>query len=304
MSQVLFVKNPLFFFWCALVFSLSACQSLPSRKKEEVKPVVVPVQTVVKRPVEPPMSTPVRLLILNGEYTLAHDQLLTPENDNAFNYFRAALKLDPNNQRAKGGLQGIVMRYVDFARQAAARGNYSAATTMLNNARIVDPENLLIKEVSAALSEQIKSAPPVESYKGGNNEFLLDAALLGRDDPQMLNRLAEIVNKLKTTNSLALIIARTDNEGRWIYQKMREVDPEFRVRGDIKLGSPPRVILEAIAQPIEQTIEQPTNHSNEQPNEQSTEPLLDPLPKESSENLLEPSAEAPAEKPVEKIMQQ
>jgi hypothetical protein len=47
---------------------------------------------------------------------------------------------------------------------------------------------------------------------------------------------------------LALIIARTDNEGRWIYQKMREVDPEFRVRGDIKLGSPPRVVLVPIAE--------------------------------------------------------
>jgi len=194
------------------------------------------------------MSTPVRLLILNGEYTLARDQLLTPDNDNAYNYFLAALKLEPNNQRAKGGLQGIVMRYVDLARQAAARGNYSTATQMLNNARIVDPENLLIKEVSSAISEQIKSTPPVQSYKGGSNEFLLDTGLLGKNDPQILARLTEIVNKLKSTNSLALIIARSDNEGRWIYQKMREVDPEFRVRGDIKLGSPPRVILEAIAE--------------------------------------------------------
>ncbi len=248
MSQVLFAKNRLFLCLCASIFLLQACQSLPSKKKEESKPVVKSVQTGVKRPVEPPMSTPVRLLILNGEYTLAHDQLLTPDNDNAYNYFRAALKLDPTNQRAKGGLQGIVMRYVDLARQAAARGNYSVATSMLNNARIVDRDNLLIKEVSAAISEQIKSAPPVESYKGASNEFLLDTNLLGKNDPQILARLAEIVNKLKTTNSLALIIARTDNEGRWIYQKMREVDPEFRVRGDIKLGSPPRVVLEKIAQ--------------------------------------------------------
>jgi hypothetical protein len=248
MSQVLFAKNRLFFCLCASIVLLQACQSPPSKKKEEPKPIVQPVQTVLKRPVEPPMSTPVRLLILNGEYTLARDQLLTPANDNAYNYFRAALNLDPNNQRAKGGLQGIVMRYVDLARQAAARGNYAVANSMLNNARIVDRDNLLIKEVSAAISEQIKLAPPVESYKGGSNEFLLDINLLGKDDPQILARLAEIVNKLKTTNSLALIIARTDNEGRWIYQKMREVDPEFRVRGDIKLGSPPRVILEPIAE--------------------------------------------------------
>lgn len=235
-------------FLCLLLILsfLQACQT-----KKEIKEVPKPVEKpapVVTKPVEPPMSMAVRLLILNGEYTLARDQLLTPVNDNAFDYFRAALKLEPNNQRAKGGLQGIVMRYVDFARQAAARGNYSAATTMLNNARIVDPENLLIKEVSDALSEQIKSAPPVESYKGGNNEFLLDTALLGKDDPQILSRLVEIVQKLKETNSFAMIIARTDNEGRWIYQKMREAVPGYRVRGDIKIGSPPRVKLEPIAQ--------------------------------------------------------
>jgi tetratricopeptide (TPR) repeat protein len=225
---------------------LQACQS----KKPEPVVVPAPVQPVQleKKPVQKPMSTPVRLLILNGEYTLARDQLLTPANDNAYNYFREALKLDPENQRAKGGLQGIVMRYVDLARQAAARGNYSTATTMLNHARIVDPENLLIKEVSEALSEQIRTAPPVESYKGGSNEFLLDANLVGKDDPQISARIVEIANKLKATNSLAIIIARTDAEGRWIYQKLREVDPDYKVRGDIKIGSPPRVKLEAIAQ--------------------------------------------------------
>ncbi len=242
MSQFVVRKFPIWGCLLAVLF-LQACQAT---KKPEPAPVK-PVQTV-KKPLQQPMSTPVRLLILNGEYTLARDQLLTPVNDNAYDYFRAALKLDPNNQRAKGGLQGIVMRYVDLARQAAARGNYSTATQMLNNARIVDPNNLLIKEVSAALSEQIKSSPPVESYKGGSNEFLLDVNLLGKEDPQMQARLAEIVNKLKSTNSLAMIIARTDNEGRWIYQKLREVDPEYRVRGDIKLGSPSRVKLEKIAE--------------------------------------------------------
>ena len=50
------------------------------------------------------------------------------------------------------------------------------------------------------------------------------------------------------SNSLAMIIARTDVEGRWVYQKMREAAPGYRVRGDIKLGSPVRIILEPVAQ--------------------------------------------------------
>lgn len=225
-----------------VMFALTGCQ-IPFYANHK-KPAPVPVAPVVPpKPVMTKEQQAVKMLILNGEYTLSQNQLLTPSNDNAYDYFRAALKLDPNNQRAKGGLQGIVMRYVDLARQAAARGNYSQATAMLNNARIVDPNNLLIKEVSVALSEQIKSAPPVEPYRGGANEFLLDAALLGKDDPQIIAKLAEIAQKSIANNSLVMIIARTDIEGRWIYQKMRDAVPGQRVRGDIKLGGPPRVQL-------------------------------------------------------------
>lgn len=233
--------------YMTMAFSLSACQ-LPFLANQKKPAVVAPPPAVAPAPVITKEQQVIRMLLLNGEYTLSRDQLLTPANDNAYDFFRAVLKLDPENQRAKGGLQGIVMRYVDLARQAAARGNYTQATTMLNNARIVDPNNLLIKEVSSALTEQIKSAPPVQPYRGGANEFLLDANLLGKDDPQMLARITEIAQKLKTTDSLAMIIARTDVEGRWIYQKMREAVPGYRVRGDIKLGSPPRVQIVPSAQ--------------------------------------------------------
>ncbi len=233
---------------CTVVaFSLSACQ-LPFFANQKKPAAVAPAPVPPPAPVITKEQQVIRMLLLNGEYTLSRDQLLTPANDNAYDFFRAVLKLDPDNQRAKGGLQGIVMRYVDLARQAAARGNYTQATTMLNNARIVDPDNLLIKEVSAALTEQIKSAPPVQPYRGGSNEFLLDASLLGKDDPQILARIAEIAQKLKATDSLAMIIARTDVEGRWIYQKMRDAVPGYRVRGDIKLGSPPRVQIVPSAQ--------------------------------------------------------
>lgn len=231
----------------ALSFCLAACEAPFWMKPKKVTPPAPAPQVQQPAPITKEQQV-VKMLILNGEYTLSQDQLLTPANDNAYDYFRAALKLDPNNQRAKGGLQGIVMRYVDLARQAAARGNYSQATSMLNNARVVDPTNLLIKEVSAALTEQIKSAPPVEPYRGGAHEFLLDASQVGKEDPKVLARIAEIANKVKSTNSLAIIIARTDPEGRWIYQKMREAVPGYRVRGDIKLGSPVRVILEPVAQ--------------------------------------------------------
>jgi len=119
---------------------------------------------------------------------------------------------------------------------------------MLNHARTVDPHNLLIKEVSEGLRARIQSAPPVAPYRGGANEFLLEASLLGKEDPQILARLSEIAHKLKASDSLAMIIARSDVEGRWIYQQMRAAVPGYLVRGDIQIGSPPRVKLVPRAQ--------------------------------------------------------
>lgn len=231
--------SPMMVMGCCVL--LGACQPVQQQVvappvKAAPAPAPLPSEDVKRKQV-------IHLLLLNGEYTLAHDQLLTPTTDNAFDYFRAALKLDPGNQRAKGGLLGIVMRYVDLARQAAARGNYAQASQMLNNARLVDPENLLIKEVSEGLTAQYQSAPPPAPYKGGADEFLLDAAQLGKNDPQIVNRLGEIARKLKETDSLAMIVARSDLEGRWIYQQMREALPGYRVRGDIQIGNPPRIKL-------------------------------------------------------------
>ncbi|ACE85943.1 tetratricopeptide repeat protein [Cellvibrio japonicus] len=236
---------------CLLLLSLLAvflggCQ-WPFLKQPE--PIPEPVQPAVPaKRMETQQEHAIRMLLLNGEYTLSQDQLLTPANDNAFDYFRAVLKLDPNNQRAKGGIQGIVLRYVDLARQAAARGQYERATTMLNNARIVDPDNLLIKEVSEGLREQIKSAPPPTPYRGNPDEYLLEASLLGKEDPRILARLNEIAQKLKATDGLAMIVARNDVEGRWIYQQLRAAVPGYLVRGDIQIGNPPRVKLVPHAQ--------------------------------------------------------
>ena len=104
-----------------LLSLLGGCQ-VPFMKPPSVIKAPAPTVVVVAPAPETKEQLALRLILLNAEYTLAHDQLLTPANDNALMYYRKALALDSNNARAKGGLLGIVMRYVDLARQAAARG--------------------------------------------------------------------------------------------------------------------------------------------------------------------------------------
>lgn len=234
-------------FLAVAVLGLSGCSHLqapdwqwPWHKAPQVVAAPAPVAAPQVR-VETPEELALRMLLLNGEYTLMQNQLLTPANDNAYMYFAKALALDPDNARAKGGMQGIVMRYVDLARQAAARENYGAAKAHLDSARKVDPRNLLIKEVDEGLRAQMAASPKIEPYKGGRDEYLLDHAHLGTDNPALKATLAEVATRVKKEDALAMIVARTDVEGRWIYQQMRAAVPGYLVRGDIQLGSPARV---------------------------------------------------------------
>lgn len=229
-------------FMLVTVLSVSGCQQLNTHwwaKKPE--PVVIPVVEKPQLQPETPEQLRVRLLLLNGEYTLSKDQLLTPVNDNAYMYFSQVLAADPENARAKGGMQGIVMRYVDMARQAAARGHYGVARGYLESARKVDANNLLIAEVSQGLKEQMAATPTVAPYSGGKDEYLLNHAQLNTDHPDIKAVLTQAAKQLREKDGLAMIVARTDVEGRWIYHQLRAAEPGYLVRGDIQLGSPARI---------------------------------------------------------------
>jgi hypothetical protein len=74
-------------------------------------------------------------------------------------------------------------------------------------------------------------------------EIVLDAKKLQAKDPQLTTQLTGVANKAKQTDQFVLIIARTDADGRWIYQQLRNAVPGYLVRGDIRIGSPARVKL-------------------------------------------------------------
>lgn len=68
-------------------FGLTACQPNFWKKKEPPPPPAPAPVVQAPAPLTKDQQA-AKLLILNGEYTLAHNQLLTPANDNAFDYFR------------------------------------------------------------------------------------------------------------------------------------------------------------------------------------------------------------------------
>jgi uncharacterized protein YfaT (DUF1175 family) len=95
------------------------------------------------------------------------------------------------------------------------------------------------------LRKQLSSMPALTPYKANEGEHLLDGKMLQAKSPQIVSMLKDVAQKAKQTGEFVLIIARSDAEGRWIYQQMRQAVPGFLVRGDIKVGQPARVKLVA-----------------------------------------------------------
>lgn len=178
-----------------------------------------------------------------ADKALSDDRLLTPEDDNAYERYQAVLYLDPNNDRARTGLQAIVLRYLDLARSAARRGALAPAREMLERAQLVDPGNSLVEEMEAELRqarERWRESGPLAEV---GDSHLLDPRRLSEKAPELVQELHQLARRLPETEEFVLIVARTDAEARWIYRQLREAVPDYRVRGNIQLGSPPSIRL-------------------------------------------------------------
>lgn len=237
---------------CALMslalIALSACSGLST--KSGTPP---PAPEIGNRTTETPKPTPprrsiaddVRDLLAAAEAALAADKLTTPLHDNAFDRFQAVLLLDPDNAQARSGIQQVFGRYTSMIRGALARNDLGRARAMLERARLVQRDHPTLDELEtqiAALREKLgQQSSTVGS--GDAREFILDSGQLDRKAQQLVERLQELAVQVKESDESLLIIARNDAEGRWIYQRMSEGVPEYRLRGDIQLGRTPKILI-------------------------------------------------------------
>lgn len=186
----------------------------------------------------------IRKLLRAADAALEDDRLTTPLDDNALDRYRAVLVLDAGNVRALNGLQVITQRYLDWARSYLDRDDLTRAGIMLARAKTVDANHTDIKAMS---EEVIRKAPSVlksRPYKARDNEWPLDTARLDSHHPRLVSELSVIAQRLKLSGESMLIVARNDKEGRWIYKKMRQAVPGYRLRGNIKLGRKPKIVIQ------------------------------------------------------------
>ncbi|MDO3388309.1 hypothetical protein QWI17_20855 [Gilvimarinus sp. SDUM040013] len=182
----------------------------------------------------------IQQLLFAAERALARDRLLKPGYDNAYDRYASVLIMDPDNAEAVLGLQAIVLRYLDMARNAAQRSYFDDAQMYLNRASQIMPDDTAVQTLVA---QQRESLAKPEPRPEAENAYILDRALLNSRSDEVKQQLAELAQSARANNHMVLIVAATDAQGRWLYQTMRKAVPGYLLRGDIQVGSPARIEL-------------------------------------------------------------
>ncbi len=162
------------------------------------------------------------------------DRLLTPAGDNAVEYLHHLANLDPANADAAQLTDLIVERFLEKATQDAERGYFVRARTMVDRARIVQADHPAIEPVAATvetLAQALRIRIPLDRHAITNRTSEASA------------RLRNIGARAKLPNTRVIIVARSDAEGRWMYQQMRAAPGERRIRAELTIGSPPSIEL-------------------------------------------------------------
>lgn len=218
----------------ALLLSAAACTP---RQPSAPEPPPPPAPVVaVPLPSERPAydADAVHALLEAAESALAEDRLLTPADDCAYLYFRRALELAPELPAALRGFERIVDRYLALAERAIARQRWAAVDAMLDRAASLDaghPDIATLRRQRALLA-------------GAERETLaLDAAQLRARHADAARALAHFGAKARRPDARVTIHAATDADGRWIYEQLDKAPGSARIRGELRRGTPPRVVL-------------------------------------------------------------
>jgi hypothetical protein len=225
----------------------------PFKSAEAPKKVVVAEPKPVVKPAPRP-QTGIDRLLAQADWAFKRGRYTLPEEDNAFDRYRAVLTLDPNNQRARAGVDSVHMAYVDYVRAIRTSGNLPYAYDLIARGNHYFPGSPLLRK----LSDEIRSAQAAanaarqKAMKSADISIpqSLDGAKVQLSEQQLTQRSAEVKRTLETlakrvkiSDESILILARNDREGRWIYQTMQEAVTGYRIRGDIQISRVPAIMF-------------------------------------------------------------
>jgi hypothetical protein len=173
-------------------------------------------------------------LLDRAYWAMADDQLTSPYPGSALAAYDQVLRIQPDHPEARRGLEKIVERYLEMAHAAAARRQFTGAQGMLDRARIVDADHPGIAPAQAQIDMLTAADRRVVALDGGQ---------LKNQDQAVRDTLAQAGTASRRGDCRIEIFARSDAEGRWIYQQLSGPEGRERIRAQLNIGSPPRVEL-------------------------------------------------------------
>ena len=212
---------------------LAGCETEPPRPE----PVSEPEPPV--RPAPEPLPE-VEPLLEQARLAFEAHRLTTPEDDSAHALYQEVLRLDPENDHARRGIEKIVERYVRFALEAIERRQFARARSMLARARLVDAGHPAIEPTEQQMN-LVENA--------SRDRMRLDPGVLEERSSILGARLRDLGGRAKASACRVTINARSDAEGRWIYRQLNSAAGEARVRARLAIASPPSVELVCPGQP-------------------------------------------------------
>jgi hypothetical protein len=166
-------------------------------------------------------------LLTLGDDALKADHLLIPAGQSAYDYYTQALEIAPGHPAALAGRDKVVDRYLGRATDAVQRGQFDLASNLLERARFVNDAH----EGIAVVERQIAN------FRNATRErVVIDGAALAARTPELARKLAVLGQKAKEPGVWVTITARSDPEGRWIYQQLRRAPGATRIRAELVIG--------------------------------------------------------------------
>ena len=196
-------------------------------------------QAPAEAPVEesspsPPVEAPDVDEILDRADAAFREERLLGGSNHAHALYLKVLKIDPDNPDALYGIERITEEFIQRARDAIRRERWIVARLLLEQAAWADEDHPSLPSAQKQL-RQLRDAERLHLD-------LAPGALRGRTQAAG-GALANFGTHARKPNARVIIRAGSDAEGRWIYARLNDAPGDRRIRGEIEIGYPPRVVI-------------------------------------------------------------
>jgi len=134
----------------------------PASVVEQAAP---PLPAVITPQAEPASARKTELLE-KARQALARGNLVSPPENNAYDYFLQVLKIDNSNPAARNGVRDVIASLVTHAENALSQNNLQLTETIIGQLEVIAPNNPSL----ASLQEQLKEKKTIALLQAGQQE--------------------------------------------------------------------------------------------------------------------------------------